>query len=333
MIRRQILLVAAFGLLLAALGATLLAGTSRAAHRRYTIAYLTYVNMEAGAKEAGERLGVRVLVHRNASLTPREVKKLYTSMIARHVDAIVSDGFDPSMKPIYRKVRKAGILLISSGDDIAARRDLWVSQSGRVSYGEALADALASQIGGKGEYAILDEQGEFPIAHAWKQVVEDYIQKAYPNMRLVGAPTETGFGDAAEIASVKTFISAHPDLKGLISVTPTETYMAGEAITEAGRIGQVFSAGNGGSGLDFQLRGYVRTGAAELVYGSDPIKQGYLTVWAAHYLLTGHRFTAGEYHVGGPIGNVWYYPKHQELQLGQPLIVTKKNLAFYENKL
>jgi hypothetical protein len=29
-------------------------------------------------------------------------------MIARRVDAIVTGGFDPTMKPIYRTVRKVG---------------------------------------------------------------------------------------------------------------------------------------------------------------------------------------------------------------------------------
>jgi hypothetical protein len=36
--------------------------------------------------------------------------------------------------------------------------------------------------------------------------------------------------------------------------------------------------------------------------------------------------------VGGPIGRVWYYPKHRELRLGQPLTVTKANLALYAKK-
>ena len=250
------------------------------------------------------------------------------------MDAIVDSGFDPSAKPMYRKVRKAGILLISSGDDIAGKRDLWVSQSDPVAYGQALADALASQIGQKGEYAILDEQGEFPIAHTWVKIVEDYIPKAYPNMTLDGLQTETGAGDQNEVDSVKSFMAVHPNLKGLIGIAPTEAYMAAEAITQAGRIGQVFSAGNGDDNIppDFQLRGYVQSGAAQLVYASNPIQQAYVTVWAAHYLLTGHHFRSGAYQVGGPIGHVWYYPKHQELRVGPPLTITKANLAQYANK-
>jgi rhamnose transport system substrate-binding protein len=331
---RKTLVAFVLAVSLAALAATLVARPSGAAHRKYTIAYFGYgyVNM-ASIREEAKRLGVRVLFPKCNGCSPQDGVRQYESMIARHVDAIVTAGFDPTLKPTFRKVRKAGILLISSGDDIAGKRDLWVSQSDPVAYGEALADALASQIGKKGEYAILDEQGEFPIAHTWKKIVEAYIPKAYPNMKLVGAPTETGAGDENEVNAVKSFMDAHPNLKGLIGIPPTEAYMAAEAITQAGRIGQVFSAGNGGTTpVDPQLAGYVRSGAAELVYASDTIKQGYLTVWAAHYLLTGHRFRPGAYQVGGPIGRVWYYAKHSELRLGQPLTITKKNVDQYANK-
>jgi rhamnose transport system substrate-binding protein len=331
---RKTLVAFVLAVSVAALAATLLARPSGAAHRKYTIAYFGYGYVDmASIREEAKRLGVRVLFPKCNGCSPQEVAKLYESMIARHVDAIVSQGFDPTLKPAFRKVRKAGILLISSGDDIAGKRDLWVSQSDPAAYGQALADALAPQIGKKGEYAILDEQGEFPIAKTVKKVVAAYIPKAYPEMKLDGMLTETGAGDENEVDSVKSFMSAHPNLKGLIAVTPTETYVAAEAISQAGRIGQIFSAGNGGTTpVDPQLAGYVRSGAAEVVYASDTIKQGYLTVWAANYLLTGHHFRPGAYQVGGPIGRVWYYAKHRELRLGQPLTITKANLAQHANK-
>jgi rhamnose transport system substrate-binding protein len=332
MIRRA-LLVTALVLSVGALAAVLTAGPTGAAHRKFTIAYLTYVRYAGGGRQAATRLGLRILAPTCVpSCSPAEAIELYNAMIARHVDAIVADGYNPALAPIFRDIRTAGILLISAGDDIAGRRDLWVGPSDPTEYGQALADTLASQIGKNGEYAILDEQGEYPIAKTWKKVVEDYVLKAYPQMTLGGALTETGAGDQNEVDDIKSFMAAHPDLKGFISVTPTETYMAAEAITQAGRIGQVFSAGNGGSTLrDPQLRGYVQSGAAQLVFGENPIKLGYLTAWAADYLLTGHHFRPGAYQVGGPIGVVYYYAKHQELRLGQPLIITQANLAAFAN--
>jgi rhamnose transport system substrate-binding protein len=329
MLRKTIVAVA-LAVSLAALAATLLARPSGAAHRKYTIADLTG-NMKPGGQEAAKRLGVRLLVPKclkaGATTPCPPGPRLYQSMIARHVDAIISTGYDPSLTSTFRKVRRAGILLISSADDIAGKRDLYVGYSAPAVYGHALADTLASQVGKKGEYAIVDEQGEYPIAETWKKIVENYIPKAYPNMKLDGVASEIGTHDQNEVDAVKSFMSAHPNLKGLISITPQETRMTAEAITQAGRIGQIFLAGNGGiTPVDSQLAGYVRSGAAELVYVDSNQKLGYLTVWAASYLLTGHHFRFGAYQVGGPIDQVWYYPKHQELRLDQPLIVTKKNV-------
>jgi rhamnose transport system substrate-binding protein len=334
MIRKTIVAIP-LALSLAAVGATLLARPSGAAHRRYTFAYV-FPNpaMAKGGRAAAKRLGVRYTLANCRACSGSDVIKLYKKLIvARHVDAIAANGYDPTLRPILTKVRKAGIVLVSSGDDIAARRDVWVNYSDPAAFAHALADALASQIGKKGEYAILDEQGEFPIAHTWAKDVVAYIAKAYPNMKSDGLLTETGAGDETEVDSIKSFMSAHPNLKGLIGITPTEAYMAAEAITQAGRIGQIFSAGNGGDDLGgTPLVGWVRSGAAEDVFAGDPVKLGYLTVWAAHYLLTGRHFRPGAYQVGGPIGLVYYYAKHRELRLGPPLTITKKNVDPYANR-
>jgi hypothetical protein len=66
-----------------------------------------------------------------------------------------------------------------------------------------------------------------------------------------------------------------------------------ESTEESGNAGGVL-------GGKYGTAGFVRSGAAEVVYASNPIKLGYLTVWAAHYLLTGHHFRQGEYQVGAP---------------------------------
>src|SRR6266571_8440934 len=102
---RKTLVAFVLAVSVAALAATLLARPSGAAHRKYTIAYFGYgyVNM-ASAREAAKRLGVRILFPNPRS--PQEWVRTYESMIARHVDAIVTSGFDPRAKPIYRKVRK-----------------------------------------------------------------------------------------------------------------------------------------------------------------------------------------------------------------------------------
>ena len=47
----------------------------------------------------------------------------------------------------------------------------------------------------------------------------------------------------------------------------------------------------------------------EDVIGGDPVKLGYLTVWAAHHLLTGYRFKRGVYRLREWGLRVSYFPR------------------------
>jgi len=310
-------------------------GSSGAARGKYRVAFVAdepvdnprEAAMARGGRAAAKALGVQYIY---AGSEGQE--SVFRSLIARHVDAIATEAYDPTLKSILARVRAAGIVLLSSGDDIAAKRSVWVNFSNPAAYAEALADALASQMGRRGEYAILGEVGQFPIADEWTRLVKAYVRKAYPEMKLDAVVQESGAGDDSEVASIEQFMAAHPHLRGLIGVVPTEAWAESQAIIRAHKIGKVFSAGNGGGALEAPLPSFVRSGAAELVYAGDPAKIGYLTVWAAHYLLTGHRFRPGAYNVGGPIGIVWYHASRQELRLGQPLTITKANLDVYAKR-
>jgi rhamnose transport system substrate-binding protein len=326
------------GLSLAVIATVLLTATpGSGAPRSYTVAYVAGESLHPGGREAAIARGGRAAAHalgihylvRETSYNSGDPDGIYRTLIAQHVDAIATEGYDPSLKPSLSRVLAAQIPLLSSGDDIAARRTLWVNQSDAAAYAQALADALASQINGKGEYAIFGEQGQFPIATEWTRLVKSYVANAYPGMKLDGVVTESGAGDPAEVSAVEDYLAAHPNLKGMIGITPTEADVDADAITRTGKIGKVHSAGNGGGDLGSPMPSWVRSGATEFVFAADPFKLGYLTVWAAHWLVTGHTFKAGAYQVGGPIGLVRYYPEHQELRLGQPLTVTKTNIDAY----
>jgi ABC-type sugar transport system substrate-binding protein len=334
--------VAAFALSAAAVAGWLLARPSAAAHGKYTVAFVSAVTGTADPRiqelARGGRLAARKLGDRFILAGPRysgpgdAVALAFQSMIARHVDAIATDGFEPLLTPILAQVRAAGIKLIASGDDIAAKRSLWVSQSDIVAYSQALADSLASQMNARGEYAIARQPGQFPIANESERLIEAYVAKVYPNMHFEGFLDGSDVNGIPRFGFVEKYVTAHPHLKGLIALVPRCTYSVAEAIIHAHEVGKVFSADNGGGSFGGPLPGYVRSGAAQIVFPGDFFKLGYLTVWGAHYLLTGHHFRPGAYQVGGRVGLVWYYAKHRELRLGDPLTITKTNVGIYANK-
>jgi ABC-type sugar transport system substrate-binding protein len=329
MFRRTIALAALVLAVAASVAAVLAGGSSGAASKRYTIAFATdgtdspyHQAMARGGRAAAKALGARYIYTDITS---------YQSLIARHVDAIINDAYEPQLRPILTAVRAAGIPLLSNGDDIAGPRAVWVSYSDPLAYGEALADALASQIDGRGDYAIARQPGQFPIANEWQSIVEKYVAKTYPNMHLAGIVEGSDYNGEPEASKVEHFMATHPTLKGFVAIPPRAAYAVAMAITAAHKIGKVFSAGNGGGSFGSPLPAWVKSGAIEFVYASNPIKLGYLGVWAANYLVTGHRFRPGAYQVGGPIGMVWYHAGRQELRLGQPLTITRANVDVFAN--
>src|SRR5262249_44399342 len=115
---RKNLVAIALAVSLAALAAALIARPSGAAHRTYTLAYFTNdTGRERGVRAAAKRLGVRYILVDPSKGGPQVQLERYRSLIARHVDAIALDGYAPAPDPIFGEIRKAGILLIASGDD------------------------------------------------------------------------------------------------------------------------------------------------------------------------------------------------------------------------
>jgi ABC-type sugar transport system substrate-binding protein len=306
-------------------------GQSGAARRKYVIAWAADQDLSVPREQAivrGGRAAAKALGVRYITATAQEIGFL----IGQHVDAIATEAYDPTLTSILKDVREAGIPLLSAGDDIAGRRDVWVSSSNPVAYAQALADALASQIRGRGEYAITRQPEQFPIADEWTRLVEAYVAKTYPHMHLDGIVEGSDVNGEPEPQKLEGFMGAHPKLKGFIGIVPRASDAAAIAITQAHKIGKVFSAGNGGGSFTDPLPAWVRSGATEFVYVGDPVKLGYVTVWAADFLASGHRFKPGAYNVGGPIGLVWYHRSHQELRVGQPLTITKANVGAYASR-
>jgi ABC-type sugar transport system substrate-binding protein len=255
------------------------------------------------------------------------------SLIAEHVAAIIADNErnDPSIDEALGRARKAGIPTLSLENRYSS--SVWVSQSSLFQYARGLGDALASQMRGHGRYVLVScFQGDANV-QTWLRVLKHYMPRRYRHMRRAGvAYGDTGDGNVDKHL-FRRLMRAHRHLRGLIFLCPGDASFVPPHIVQAHKVGRVFSAGNGGDcpPLYIDWARSVQAGAEEIVCAGDPIKLGYLAVWAADHLARSHAltFTSGDYNVGGPVGRVHYYRRNQELRLGQPLTITRANLAEY----
>jgi rhamnose transport system substrate-binding protein len=288
-----------------------------------------YDRVQSGAEMASTALGDQLIVE-----ATNDPQVAISGLIAQHVDGIAVDpGYaGTDLTSALTKAKKAGVATVSYDRPSFGSGSTWIHPIGTTKYARALADALAVQMSHRGRYAVVPCSPADPIVTSWLKRVNAYVPKRYPQMKRIAVVYGDDSGNQHETAKFKHLI-IHQRLRGLIVLCPTEAHVVPQAIIEAGKVGKVFAAGNGGGDdcppLDSDLAAYVQQGAEQVVCSVDPAELGYLTVWAGNYLASGHTFKARRYDVGGPVGTVRYYRHGKELRLGRPLTITKANLAHY----
>ena len=338
--RRTIALMLAYAVVAAGV---LAAGSSGARQTQRTIGLITqggaggfFRAFETGGQSAATALGYHLAIT-EADDAPAQIRTI-KSLVAQRAAGIAFHP-DPAtvkqVRPALVRARAAGIPTLSY--ETRSPGSVWVNQTSPAQFAQALADALVSQMNQRGQFVIvscLRSAGAYPIVGTELKLAKAYIQRRYPQMHRVGvAYGDLGNGDV-DTHLFNRLMRAHPHLRGLIFLCPGESYILPQQVIRAHKVGKVFSAGNGGdcpplSESETPLPRYVRLGAEEIVCEGDPAKLGYLTVWAADYLASGHAFALGSYDVGGPVGTVQYFSHNQELRLGQPLTITKANVDQY----
>ena len=333
---RALALILALGVVAAGM---LAAGSSGAHRTRRTIGMIvpgpgspTAPREEHGAESAAAALGDRltITVAGDAQAQIGAIKSLITQHAA--AIAITTDEGQATIDqvlPALARARAAGIPTLSFEQRYPG--SVWVNQSGPAQYAHALADALAAQMKQRGQYVIVPCRPAESVVQTWLRAVTTYIPRRHPRMRRVGVIYGgTGNGDEGTLVLLPV-LRAHPHLGGFVFLCPSESFTGPPQLIKDHVLGKVFSAGNGADcpPVYSAFAWNIRRGAEEVVCGGDPTKLGYLTAWAADYLATGHKLAPGKVHVGGPIGTVEYFEQNEELRLGQPLTITRANLARY----
>ena len=310
-------------------------GSATAAHpaaKKPVIAFvpklinIPYFNaMLKGGKEAAARFGVTFDYEgpttADAALQVKTIKQL----IAKHVDALAVAPDDPAVvAPALRQAEAQGIKTFTTDTDApGTMRRVFVNQALNQAIGNATMDTLADAMGKTGAWAI-DSCG--PAAqnlNSWIAIEKARAAKLYPKMHLIGI-VYSGEDIAKAVADSKDLITGHPTLRGIIGQCSTSAPGAAKAVTDLHKIGRVFATGISVPSL---MRPYVKNGAVKSFVLWDPVKLGYLTVWAGIQLARGMPFKA-ENMVPG-LGTIKYIAAQKMLVLGPPVVFTKSNVDKY----
>ncbi len=318
-------------LVIAALAAV--PASQTAAQKKLRIAFvpklvgIPYFNaMEKGGKAATGDLGVEFVYTGPTTADSAAQIQIVDNLITQGVDAISVAPNDPAaIGPILKKAKDRGVKVYTSDTDAPdSVRAVFVDQALAEDIGNTTMDELAKAMGGAGDYAIVSCGPTAQNLNTWIEIEKKRQAARYPRMKLV-ALKYAGEDVQEAIKVARDLITAFPTLKGLIGQCSTSGPGVAEAVTQMHKIGQIYATGISVPSL---MRKYIKNGAAKSFVLWDPVKLGYLTVWAGRQLVEGKPFQP--VNDVPTIGTVKYLAKDRILLLGPPTVFSSANVDRYD---
>ena len=286
---------------------------------------------DTGGEKALAALGGKVVVSSGTVDTAAAQIPSIQAAIQAHANAIVIAGNDPSaLCPSLNQASKAGIKIVSFDSDVTcgtSPNHLFINQANTEQIGESEVSLLASEIGGKGQIAILSAAASATNQNAWIVYMKQELTK-YPNMKLVS--TVYGNDDpATSLQVLQGLLSAYPNLRGIISPTTVGISAAAQYLdTHKSMLSHLTLTG---LGLPSLMRKYVEDGTVAKFELWNPGNLGYLAGYAAASLASGvATLTPGSTFTAGTLGSYTVLAPTPgvgpSVVLGPPTVFDKANI-------
>lgn len=235
-----------------------------------------------GAQEAAKELGDVEIIYTGPTDTTAEGQiEVINSLIAQKVDAIAISANDTdALVPTLKKAMQRGITVISWDSGVAPEgRQMQLNPSSPALIGNTIIKLAADHLPEGGEVAVLSATTTSTNQNTWIEEMNK-VAGNYPNVKVVG----TVYGDDLADKSYREaqgLMQTYPNLKAIIAPTSVGIVAAAQAVTDAGKIGQVNVTG---LGLPSEMAGHVKSGASKSFAIWNPIDLGYSATMAAYHL-------------------------------------------------
>lgn len=283
--------------------------------------------MNAGGEAAAEELGIEWLYQGPTTADAAAQADIVRSFIQQGVDALIVAPNDPdSMAPLLQEAADAGIAVATSDTDAPnSVREVFVNQASVEGIGQGLTDALLEAMGGSGKYAIVSCGETAANLNAWIEVQKAYTAEKYPDAEIVDI-VYAGEDQAAATSMATDLMNAHPDLTGLVGECTSSAPGVAQAVSDAGKIGTVFTVG---LGTPQSMKPYLEDGSSSASILWDVEALGYLTAWAGQQIAEGNGFEATN-NVSEDLPEVEYDESTKVLLLGPALRITTENVDDFD---
>lgn len=235
-------------LLAALLLSTTLAGAAHAQtpKKDYKITYIQgvagnpfYMSVTCGAAEAAKRLGVTFDGQGPAQYTPALQLRILNAVIAAQPDGILFTADDPvALTATLIEAKSRGIKILSIDGDVADK-SVAISniQSNNFEGGKQAGAELVKLIGGSGKVLAMMNS---PAANVAQQRLFGFQEEIAKHKDIQFLGVQYSNNQTAKAAGIVTAtIAAHPDLKGIFTITTNNTEGAATGVREAQMEGKI----------------------------------------------------------------------------------------------
>ena len=317
----------------AALASILLAGAAQAETKRIALVVKAlgigfFEAANKGAQEAAKELGDVEIIYTGPTDTTAEGQiEVINALIAQGVDAIAISANDPdAVAPALKKAMERGITVISWDSGVAKEgRQMHLNPSSSALIGNTIIKLAADHMPDGGDVAVLSATSTSTNQNAWIAEMTK-VMGNYPGVNLVA----TVYGDDLADKSYREaqgLMSTYPNLKAIIAPTTVGILAASQAVTDAGKIGQINVTG---LGLPSEMAGAVESGATISFAIWNPIDLGYAATMLAYNISNGAKAEPGASIPMGRIGNA-VLDENNEAAMSDPFTYDKSNIEQFKS--
>ena len=238
-----------------------------------------------GAQKRGEELGYEVSWVGPTEYSGAAMIDFMEIALAEEVLAVITSATEPDlMRPIYTKLREAGIPVVNAIVDAPSDKDLRIAYIGtdQTQYGINAARHLGGKLGGEGTIGVMMTTLDMGNQVAQLAAFTDTLGKEFPGMEVVLKEANNS-NPVEAIQKAEAILLAYPDLDAMFCLEVTCGPATAQVIRETGREGLVVLA------IDDQedTLGYIKTGEIWGTMTQDFYRMGYESVQFIHDHING----------------------------------------------
>lgn len=250
-----------------------------------------FQNMDHGVDAFAKATGVKATQTGPAQATAEGQVAIIQNLIPQKPTAIgVDPNSEQALEGVLGQAQKAGIFVFAQEAPELKNANLDLEAFSNAKYGTEMMDALASCMGGKGQYATFVGHLTAASHMAWAQAELNEAKAKFPGITRVTGPVVANENSEVAYQKTKELLVKYPKLKGFLGSASTDIPGIARAVTELGLNGKVCIAGTSVPSL---TKSYVNAGTIQDVFLWDSSLTAHAVMNGALMMLEGKKVGPG----------------------------------------